>query len=90
MDLDEVGVINYEITPLNKDAKIVFKPYIDAESENEDANWEEKFWETLEIKRTGNEGFVTAQTFKTNFKATTFMQNSIWVNGKNGNISHQT
>ena len=87
MDLDEVGVINYEITPLNKDAKIVFKPYIDAGIQNEDANWEEKFWETLEIKRTGNEGFVTAQTFKTNFKATTFMQNSIWVNGKNGNIS---
>lgn len=87
MNLDEVGVINYEITPLNKDAKIVFKPYIDAGIQNEDANWEEKFWETLEIKRTGNEGFVTAQTFKTNFKATTFMQNSIWVNGKNGNIS---
>ena len=30
LDLDEVGVINYEITPLNNDAKIVFKPYIDA------------------------------------------------------------
>ncbi|MBC7846735.1 MAG: glycoside hydrolase family 65 protein [Flavobacterium sp.] len=87
MDSDEVGVINYEITALNKDAKIVYKPYIDAGIQNEDANWEEKFWETLEIKRTGNEAFVTAQTHKTHFKATTFMQNSILVNGKNGNIS---
>ena len=41
--LDEVGVINYEITPLNKDSKIVYKPYIDAGVTNEDANWEEKF-----------------------------------------------
>jgi maltose phosphorylase len=87
MDLDEVGIINYEITPLNKDAKIVYKPYVDAGVTNLDTNWEEKFWETLDIKRIGNEGFVTAQTLKTNFKVTTFMQNSILVNGKNGNIS---
>ena len=87
MDLDEIGIIHYEITPLNKDTKIVYKPYIDAGVTNEDANWDEKFWEILDLKRTGNEAFVTAQTFKTHFKVTTFMQNSILVNGKNGSIS---
>jgi len=87
LDLDEVGIINYEITPLNKDAKIVYKPYIDAGVTNEDANWDEKFWEPLEVKHTGNEAFVTAQTFKTHFKVTTFMQNSILENGKNLNLS---
>ncbi|MGO4817804.1 glycoside hydrolase family 65 protein [Flavobacterium sp. W22_SRS_FP1] len=85
--LDEVGIINYEITPLNKDAKIVYKPYIDAGVTNEDANWDEKFWEPLEVKHTGNEAFVTAQTFKTHFKVTTFMQNSILENGRNLNLS---
>ncbi|MBP2283381.1 maltose phosphorylase [Flavobacterium sp. CG_23.5] len=75
--LDEVGIINYEITPLNKDAKIIYKPYIDAGVTNEDANWEEKFWRPLEVKKSENEAFVTAQTFKTHFKVTTFMQNSI-------------
>jgi maltose phosphorylase len=85
--LDEVGVINYEITPLNKDSKIVYKPYIDAGVNNEDANWDEKFWEPLEVKHTGNEAFVTAQTFKTHFKVTTFMQNSILENGRNLNLS---
>jgi len=87
MDLDEVGIINYEITAINKDTKIVYKPYVDAGVTNEDANWEEKFWEPLDVKRSGNEAFVTAQTFKTHFKVTTFMQNSIFVNDKNGNIS---
>ena len=86
LDLDEVGVINYEITPINKDAKIVFKPFIDAGVTNEDANWEEKFWEPLDVKNSGNEAFVTARTFKTHFIATTFMQNSILLNDKNLNI----
>ena len=62
--LDEVGIINYEITPLNKDTKIIYKPYIDAGVTNEDANWDEKFWEPLEVKKSGNEGFVTAQTLR--------------------------
>ena len=87
LDLDEIGVINYEITPLNKDAKIIYKPYIDAGVTNEDANWEEKFWEPLDVNHNNNEAFVTARTFKTHFIATTFMQNSILLNDKNLNLS---
>ena len=87
LDLDEVGIINYEVTPLNKDAKIVFKPYVDAGVHNEDANWEEKFWEPLDVKHNGNEAFVTARTFKTHFTATTFMQNSILLNNESLNLS---
>jgi maltose phosphorylase len=87
MDLDEVGVINYEITPINKDAKIVFKPYVDAGVSNEDANWEEKFWEIQDLKHSNNDAFVTARTFKTHFVATTFMQNSILLDDKNLNLN---
>ncbi len=90
LDLDEAGIIKYDITPLNKDAKIVYKPYIDAGVTNEDANWEEKFWEPLEVKKGTNEAFVTAQTFKTHFKVTTFMHNTILANGENANISPST
>lgn len=82
LDLDELGVINYEITPLNKDAKITFKPYVDAGVHNEDANWEERFWETLDTKNLGNQAFVTARTFKTGFVATTYMHNSIFVSNE--------
>jgi len=90
LDLDEAGVIKYDITPLNKDAKIVYKPYIDAGVTNEDANWEEKFWEPLEVKKGTNEAFVTAQTFKTHFKVTTFMHNTIFANGENIHVSPST
>ncbi len=87
LELDEVGVIKYEITPLNKDSRIVYKPYIDAGVHNEDANWEEKFWEPLDVKYNENEAFVTARTFKTHFITTTFMQNSILLNDKNQNTT---
>src|SRR6218665_1955127 len=89
LNLDEAGFIDYKITPINKDAKIVYKPYIDAGVSNLDANWEEKFWEPLEIKNSENEAFVTARTFKTHFNVTTFMQNSIFSNGKNLNVSNE-
>ena len=87
LDLDELGVIDYKIIPLNRDAKIVYKPYIDAGVHNEDANWEEKFWEPLSVSKNENNAFVTARTFKTHFTATTFMQNSILLEGNNLNIS---
>jgi maltose phosphorylase len=87
LNVDEVGCINYEITALNSDAKIAFKPYLDAGVHNEDANWEEKFWEPIKVKHNGNEAFVTARTFKTHFTATTFMQNSILLEGSNLSIA---
>ena len=87
LELDEVGVINYEIKVLNSDAKIVFKPYVDAGVHNEDANWEEKFWEPISAKHSNNDAFVTARTFKTHFTATTFMQNSILLEGSNLSIA---
>ena len=87
LNLDELGIINYNIIPLNKDAKIVYKPYLDAGVHNEDANWEEKFWEPLHVQQSANAAFVTARTFKTHFTATTFMQNTILLEGNNLNIT---
>ncbi len=87
LDLDEIGVIKYDITSVNTDSKIVFKPYIDAGVTNEDANWDEKFWEPIQVSHFGNQGFVTARTFKTNFIVTTFMQNQVFINEKNQQLS---
>lgn len=87
LDLDELGVINFEIVPLNGDAKITYQPYLDAGVQNEDANWEEKFWEPLEVTNANNDAFVTARTFKTHFTATTFMHNTILLESNNLNCT---
>ncbi|WP_297509584.1 glycoside hydrolase family 65 protein [Flavobacterium sp.] len=82
LELDEAGFIDYQIIPLNQSATIVFKPYLDAGVHNEDANWEEKFWEPLHVQHHDNRGYITARTFKTHFTATTFMHNSIGIDGQ--------
>ncbi|WP_353147677.1 glycoside hydrolase family 65 protein [Flavobacterium sp.] len=82
LDIDELGAIKYNVTPINSDAKVVFKPYLDAGIENEDTNWEEKFWETLEVKNEENSAFIVARTLKTKFTVATYMQNQIIVNNE--------
>jgi maltose phosphorylase len=84
---DELGVIKYEIIPLNKAAKISYKPYVDAGVKNEDANWEEKFWEPLAVQHSGSDAFVVARTFKTHFNVATYMHNSLLLNGKDQNLT---
>lgn len=83
---DELGVIRYEITPLNRAAQITFRPYVDAGVTNEDANWEEKFWEPLDVQHSDNAAFVVARTFKTHFNVATYMHNTIYVNGIEQNM----
>ena len=82
LNIDELGAIKYNVTPINTDAKVVFKPYLDAGIENEDTNWEDKFWETLEIKNEENSAFIVTRTLKTKFTVATFMQNQIIVNNE--------
>ncbi len=88
LSLDEVGAIHYEITP-SSDAKITFNPYVEAGVKNMDANWEESFWESLEVVEKGNSGFVVSKTFKTNFHVATFMHNTILKNGQALDLSSE-
>lgn len=90
LDMDEVGVIQYEVSVLNNDAKIVFKPYIDAGITNEDTNWDDKFWDILAIESNQNSGFVVSKTLKTNFSVCTFMHNSILVDGNSINVNQSS
>ncbi|GAA4238279.1 glycoside hydrolase family 65 protein [Postechiella marina] len=82
LSLDEVGVINYEITPLNTDAEIIFEPYLDSGITNEDTNWDDKFWDTTAVKQNNNQAFVEAKTMKTNFHTCTFMESQVYLAGK--------
>ncbi|WP_029035938.1 glycoside hydrolase family 65 protein [Salinimicrobium xinjiangense] len=79
---NELGVINYDLEVKNSDATIIFEPYLDSGITNEDANWEEKFWKTLEVKFENEQAFITAKTLKTEFHATAFMQSKLFKNAK--------
>lgn len=82
LDLDEVGAIKYEITPLNRDLDIRFTPYLDSGITNEDSNWADKFWNTTNVVAENDQAFIEAHTMKTNFATCTFMQAQMVHNGK--------
>ncbi|SFZ93238.1 maltose phosphorylase [Flaviramulus basaltis] len=82
LDLDEIGAIKYEVTPINSDAEIVFQPYIDSGITNEDTNWDDKFWDTLNVSHKNNQAFIEAKTMKTDFYTCTFMESQVFINGK--------
>ncbi|TMM59424.1 glycoside hydrolase family 65 protein [Maribacter algarum] len=82
LDLDEVGAIKYEITPLEDAVEILFEPYLDSGITNEDSNWDDKFWNTTDVAYEGNQAFIQAHTMKTNFATCTFMQSQLHLNGK--------
>ncbi|WP_276169123.1 glycoside hydrolase family 65 protein [Zobellia alginiliquefaciens] len=82
LDLDEVGAINYEITPESDGVEIKFIPYLDSGITNEDSNWDDKFWSTTSVTSEGNQAFIEAHTMKTNFQSCTFMESRLFVDGK--------
>ena len=77
IDLDEVGAISYSVTPLEGDATIGFEPYVDAGIHNEDSNWDDKFWDTFDVRYEGNRAFVSSHTEKTHFYVCTSMQTTV-------------
>ncbi|RZW55481.1 MAG: glycoside hydrolase family 65 protein [Flavobacteriaceae bacterium] len=80
LEMEELGAIKYEVTPLNEDAKISLVPYLDGDIKNEDSNWDDQFWETLDLSISDFSGFIQSQTMKTNFHVCTFMRSNVLLN----------
>ncbi|MFD0991885.1 glycoside hydrolase family 65 protein [Tenacibaculum geojense] len=80
LDLDELGAIEYSVTPISTNATITFEPYLDSGIHNEDSNWDDQFWNTVKVSVDGAQAFIEAHTMKTYFHTCTFMQSNIVVN----------
>ncbi|MDP5158181.1 MAG: glycoside hydrolase family 65 protein [Flaviramulus sp.] len=82
LNLDEIGAIEYKITPINSDAEIIFNPYLDSGITNEDTNWDDKFWDTLNVTHNNQQAFIEAKTMKTDFYTCTFMESKVFINSE--------
>ena len=69
----EIGAIRYAFTPLNFSEKIEIELPVDADVMNEDANYDEKFWDEVSRKSSRGLGYVVAKTKKTDFQVATGM-----------------
>jgi len=78
----EIGAIRYSIQPTNFSGKIKITPFVDFDVENEDSNYDEKFWVGEYLENLGNEGYLTAHTKKTKFLVCSGMKYNVMVDGK--------
>lgn len=85
LEHDELGAIQYNITPVSADAVITLTPYLDAEITNEDSNWNHNFWKTLSVTQSNDQAFIRSRTNKSNFDVCTFMQTRMSVGGATTN-----
>ncbi|MDT7831576.1 glycoside hydrolase family 65 protein [Flavobacteriaceae bacterium S356] len=87
LEFDEVGAIKYSVTLVNGDATVEFSPYIDGGITNEDTNWDDQFWDILDVTQKEQQSFLQARTMKTNFCACTYMESLVFLDGKQQEIS---
>jgi len=79
---DEAGAISYTLTPLNFSGKITLTPYLDGDVKNQDANYDEKFWDEVSKNTWADGGYVQMRTKKTGFEVATGMKVSVQMNGQ--------
>lgn len=78
----ENGAIRYEVTPVNFNGKVSFTPYIDGDIENEDSNYDEKFWNILDVDVSEGAAYLESQTKKSDFRCGFAMRYTATLNGK--------
>lgn len=63
----EIGALRYAIIPVNFSGQLKAKLVLDGDVMNQDANYDESFWEAVDQSTTGDGGIVTTKTRKTGF-----------------------
>lgn len=64
----EIAAIRYAVTPLNFSGDIVFTSYIDGDIKNQDANYDEKFWDIIETDSQKGEAYRVRKPRKPIFR----------------------
>jgi len=77
----EAGAIRYSITPLNFDGQLTITPFIDGDVKNQDANYDEKFWEEIQREVSEGSAYLTLRTKKTGFDVCTGMKFQVYKGG---------
>lgn len=69
----ELAAISYSITPLDSGCEINFIPYLNGDVQNEDSNYDEKFWDEVDQKVDNDCSHLSLKTKKLDFIVTTAM-----------------
>lgn len=79
---DEAGAIRYELTANNFSAPVKLVTYIDGDVKNQDANYDETFWDEVSSTSGRRGAVLTMKTKKTDFWVTTAMHYLLAIDGR--------
>ncbi len=68
---DETAAIRYSVKSINFSGSIKLTAFIDGDVQNQDSNYDEKFWNPISAQAEGNEAILTLETKKTAFVVST-------------------
>ncbi|MCL4105592.1 UNVERIFIED_CONTAM: hypothetical protein GTU68_057467 [Idotea baltica] len=77
----ENGALRYAIKALNFSGNLQVTSFLDADVENEDSNYDEKFWEEVDKGFVAEVAWVTVRTKKTAFDLCTGMTHHLEIDG---------
>ena len=76
----DAGLLRYSITPVSGPAQIEITPYLDGNVTNEDANYDETFWQPVNQQVSNEAAMVCMETRKTGFRVCAAMQCDLLIN----------
>ena len=74
----ETAHLRYAVDVLDGSGTLVMEPLLDGDVTNEDANWDERFWEVDDMGGDAHGGHLTVSTRKTGFTVGHAMRTSAW------------
>ncbi|WP_440895497.1 glycoside hydrolase family 65 protein [Amphibacillus sp. Q70] len=86
----EVGALKYEITPFNFSGTLSLTSYLDGDIKNEDANYDEKFWDPVNTWTRENRASVTVKTKKLDFYFCSTVETQIFTNNQKLEITSKS
>lgn len=79
---DEAGLIKYSITAENFEGKISVESSLDGDVKNQDSNYDEKFWNEINIKQAEDFAILTLETKKTSFWISSGVSSNVFQDNK--------
>ena len=78
----ETAHLRYSVDVLSGEGSVTLESILDGDVTNEDANWEERFWQTLEAGGDDVGGHLLVATRKTDFRVAHAMRSAAWFDGR--------
>lgn len=78
----DIAAVKFSVKSLNFRDIVSFVPYVDGDVKNQDANYDEKFWQITDMVNEPKQAYLQSKTLKTGFEVGFAMSADLYFNGQ--------